>query len=96
MLDPASEAEAYGSGGIAAVERVTGLSRTTIRAGRDELRSGITRNEVVEVRRPGGGRPRREEQDPGLIGALEFLIDPVTRAATASEAINAPTSAYWG
>jgi len=62
----AAEAEAYGSGGIAAVERATGLSRTTIRAGRDELRSGITKNEVVEVRRPGGGRPRREEQDPGL------------------------------
>jgi transposase len=75
----AAEAEAYGSGGIAAVERATGLSRTTIRAGRDELRSGITKNEVVEVRRPGGGRPRREEQDPGLIGALEFLVDPVTR-----------------
>lgn len=61
------------------MERATGLSRTTIRAGRDELRSGVTKNEVVEVRRPGGGRPRREEQDPGLIGALEFLVDPVTR-----------------
>jgi hypothetical protein len=35
-----AEAEALGDGGIAIVERATGLSRTTIRAGRDELRAG--------------------------------------------------------
>ena len=36
-----AEAEALGDGGIAIVERATGLSRTTIRAGRDELRAGV-------------------------------------------------------
>ena len=35
------EAELLGEGGIAIVERATGMSRTTIRAGRDELRGGI-------------------------------------------------------
>ena len=35
-----AEAAALGDGGIAIVGRATGLSRTTIRAGRDELRAG--------------------------------------------------------
>ena len=34
------QAQLYGEGGIAAVERATGMSRTTIRAGRDELLAG--------------------------------------------------------
>ena len=72
-------AEAEAAGQIAVVERATGLSRTTIRAGRDELRAGVTREEVVEVRRPGGGRPRSEDRDPELWVALERLVDPVTR-----------------
>jgi len=74
-----SEAEAYGPGGIAAVERATGLSRTTIRTGRDELRAGVSREEVVAVRREGAGRPRLEERDPELVATLESLVDPVTR-----------------
>ncbi len=43
------------------VERATGLSRTTIRAGRDEFRAGVTADDVVLVRRLGGGCPRIEE-----------------------------------
>jgi hypothetical protein len=74
-----AEAEAVGDGGIALVERATGLSRTTIRAGRDELRAGVTADEVVWTRRPGGGRPRIEETTPGIVDALETLVDPVTR-----------------
>jgi hypothetical protein len=73
------EAELLGEGGIAIVERATGMSRTTIRAGRDELRGGIDNAAVVEVRRPGGGRPRLEELNPGLITDLESLVEPVTR-----------------
>jgi len=34
---------------------------------------------VVKSRRRGGGRKRAEEHDPGLVAALEALIDPVTR-----------------
>jgi len=74
-----AEADAVGDGGMALVERATGLSRTTIRAGRDELRAGVTTDEVVWARRPGGGRPRIEETTPGIVDALETLVDPVTR-----------------
>jgi hypothetical protein len=74
-----AEADALGDGGIAIVERATGLSRTTIRAGRDELQEGVSTGDVVAVRRPGGGRPRLEETRPEIVEALETLVDPVTR-----------------
>ena len=74
-----AEADALGDGGIAIVGRATGLSRTTIRAGRDELLAGVTPDEVVWVRRPGSGRPRLETAMPEIVGALEALVDPVTR-----------------
>jgi hypothetical protein len=72
-------AEAEAAGEIAIIERATGLSRTTIRAGRDELRGGAHLDDVVQVRRAGGGRPRLEDLDPELVVALEQLVDPVTR-----------------
>ena len=74
-----AEADALGDGGIAIVRRATGLSRTTIRAGRDALRAGVTPDDVVAVRRPGGGRPRIEDATPEIVQALEALVDPVTR-----------------
>lgn len=73
------EAEVLGDGGIAIVERATGMSRTTIRAGRDEVRAGIEPTGGAQVRRAGGGRPRLEALDPGLISDLESLVEPVTR-----------------
>ena len=54
-------AEAEAAGEIAVVVRATGLSRTTIRAGRAELRAGVSLEDVVQVRRAGGGRPRLED-----------------------------------
>ncbi len=74
-----AEAEAIGEGGIAIVEEATGMSRTTIRAGRDELRAGVDPSDVVNVRRTGGGRPPIEETSPEIVPALEALVDPVTR-----------------
>jgi hypothetical protein len=74
-----AEADALGPGGIAMVEEATGLSRTTIRVGRDELRAGVDRFDIVNVRQPGGGRPAIEDKSPGIIDALESLVDPVTR-----------------
>ena len=73
-----TESEAFGRGGVTAVQRATGLSRTTIRAGRDELRDE-SREDVVGVRRPGGGRPRLEKTQPELAETLEALVEPVTR-----------------
>ena len=79
-----AEADALGDGGIAIVARATGLSRTTIRTGRDELRAGASADEVVWVRRPGGGRPRIETETPEILDVLEALVDPVTRGDPAS------------
>jgi Rhodopirellula transposase DDE domain len=75
----AAEADVLGHGGIATVERATGLSRTTIRVGLEELRGGASPDDVVAVRRAGGGRPSIEDTSPGIIPALEALVDPVTR-----------------
>jgi hypothetical protein len=77
----AAEARELGWGGVTAVARATGLSRTTITAGlRDlELPTKQRAVEAMRVRRPGGGRKSLTETDPGLLAALEALIEPVTR-----------------
>jgi hypothetical protein len=78
----ATEALAFGRGGISAVARATGLSRTTIRAGMHEIRSGACEGvvpEMTRMRRPGAGRKRRAAQDPTLLGDLETLVEPTTR-----------------
>src|SRR5215831_7575696 len=54
-----AEAEALGAGGITLVAAATGMSRTTIRAGRDELRKGVAACDVVRVRRAGAARGSR-------------------------------------
>jgi hypothetical protein len=74
-----SEAEAIGDGGITIVARATGMSRTTVRAGRDELRKGITGGDVVRVRRAGAGRRSIEEKVPEIGDMLEGLMEPVVR-----------------
>ena len=76
----AGQALALGRGGISAVSRETGVSRVTITAGVKELREqsgGGSRK--VRVRREGGGRKQEIEKQPGLLDALESLIEPVTR-----------------
>ena len=73
----AAEARAIGYGGESLVSSATGLSRSTIRGGRQELESGIT--DLERIRRPGAGRPSIEESQPGVTQALEKLVDPLTR-----------------
>ena len=73
----AAEARAIGYGGESLVSSATGLSRTTIRGGRQELRSGTT--DLKRIRRPGAGRPGIEQSQPGVKQALEALVDPLTR-----------------
>ena len=76
----AAEAWELAWGGVTAVAAATGLSRTTIAAGLRELRNPDADPALVgRIRRPGGGRKRVEEADPGLSAALDALIDPVTR-----------------
>jgi len=77
----ATEARAIGRGGISRVAQATGLSRITIRAGLDELEAtlGDEGDLAGRIRRPGGGRRPLTKDDPGLLGALEAMVDPVTR-----------------
>ena len=73
----AAESRAIGYGGDAVVSSATGLARATIRKGRGE----IARDEAPtdRIRRPGGGRPRIQQDQPGIQAALEALVDPLTR-----------------
>jgi len=79
----ASEANALGHGGVAAVARATGLAESTIRAGRRELREGAKKGQAAQtgsrVRRPGGGRKPVTEHDPKLLKALDSLVEPTSR-----------------
>ncbi len=77
----AVEARQLGYGGVAAVSRATGLSRTTVVAGLAELDlpAGRRSAEAARVRRPGGGRRPLTEADPGLLAALESLVGPTSR-----------------
>lgn len=78
----ASEATAYGWGGIEAIAQATGLSPKTIRKGQAELaeRAAQPENAITEwLRRPGAGRKRKTEEHPELLADLENLVDPVTR-----------------
>src|SRR5690348_10075714 len=73
-----SEARALGYGGIAAVARAAGVSELTVSAGVAELEAGAE-PAPGRARRAGGGRKTAEEKDPGLIPALEALLDDSTR-----------------
>jgi Rhodopirellula transposase DDE domain len=77
----AAEARDVGWGGVSLVARATGLSRPTIRVGLRELELSSNRRALAatRVRLAGGGRRRLTESDPGLLEALERLIDPTTR-----------------
>jgi transposase len=72
-----SEALAAGWGGIAAVSRITGIARSTIGRGLDELAVGGAPN--GRVRRAGAGRKPLEEADPHLIEDLEQIVAPTQR-----------------
>ena len=73
-----SEALAIGRGGVAAVSRATGLARSTVQRGVDDVVAG-ERLDRGRVRRAGAGRPPIEERDPTLRADLEALIEPTVR-----------------
>lgn len=78
----ACEAMALGRGGIAAVSRETGISRTTIRKGVRELERrvvGEADDADERVREPGGGRRRLVAKDAGLERELRRLVESSTR-----------------
>ncbi len=73
----AGEARALGHGGVAAVARASGASRSRIQDGVNELDSGAP--PLGRTRRVGGGRKRAEEADLGLLPALLALVEPTRR-----------------
>ena len=77
-LFAANEALAQGHGGVTATSIATGLARSTINRGIQELRSA--RNDLgSRLRRPGGGRKSAVTHQPGLPAALETLIEGAIR-----------------
>ena len=81
----AAESLAIGYGGDALISSATGLAPATIRKGRRE----IARDEEApgRLRRAGAGRPRIQQDQPGILTGLEALVDPLTRGD--------PTSLRW-
>src|ERR1022692_1556709 len=76
-LVAAADARFLGHGGIATLARATGLSRTTLHKAIRELEGHEIPPE--RVRKAGGGRKSKAEQDPRLVKELERLVDPATR-----------------
>jgi hypothetical protein len=81
-----SEARALGRGGITLVARAAGVSETTVAAGVSEIESG----ELEELppgrsRRPGAGRKKAEETQPGLRELLKGLAEAATRGDPMAE-----------
>jgi Rhodopirellula transposase DDE domain len=79
----ACEARALGRGGVTAVARATGISRTTIRAGLGELQrapqSDITLPDPQRLRRQGAGRKRLSQVDRQILDDLRALVESTTR-----------------
>jgi hypothetical protein len=73
-LFAAAEVRTAGWGGLAIVSRITGLARSTINRGEDNLDAEPLAK--GKVRRAGGGRRAVAEVDPGLIAELERLVEP--------------------
>jgi hypothetical protein len=73
-----AEARELGSGGVGIVADAVSVSRDTVRRGRSELDDPAP-PAPERSRGPGGGRKRAEEHDPGLVAALDTLVDPDSR-----------------
>jgi transposase len=72
----ANEAMSAGYGGVSKVSRITGVSRTTITKGIEELRKEKTIN--GKVRRSGGGPKYVEEKHPDIKERILKIVDGST------------------
>ena len=75
----AAEAEALGYGGQSIVAAATGISRTTITGELVRSKEGATVDRGKRLRSTGGGRKKLTEREPGVLSALESLVEPTTR-----------------
>lgn len=74
----AAEARAYGYGGVSVVSRITGIARSTILRGVQEIKARV-RVEPGRIRQAGGGRKAKCLEDKTLLRDLERLVEPETR-----------------
>jgi hypothetical protein len=72
-----AEARALGHGGIRVVAQAAGMREGTVSRGVAELDSG--QEPLGRTRRPGGGRKKAADLDPGLRPALMALVEPDVR-----------------
>jgi transposase len=63
---------------VTLVSRVTGIARSTINRGIAEIEENRSAG-AGRVRRPGGGRKAKTEEDPTLLGDLKGLLEASTR-----------------
>lgn len=79
----ASEAMAFGYGGITAASRATGMAASVIGRGIADVRAieAGTGPALLPTRsrRPGGGRKKTTEKDPTLLRDLQTLVESTTR-----------------
>ena len=81
----ATEARSLGRGGVSAVAKAIGMSRTTIDAGLAELKAAaaptpeIKRETRPRIRAAGGGRKKLTAKDADLLRDLDALVEPTTR-----------------
>lgn len=82
-LFAASEAIAFGYGGIAATARATGFAPSVIGRGIAEVRAiedgSAPSMDPTRSRRPGAGRKKTTEKDPTLLPDLKALVESTTR-----------------
>ena len=86
----AAEARSLGRGGVSAVAKAAGVSRTTVYAGLAEIdaasKTARKRGKVVapvvpskRIRAPGGGRKKLIDLDESLLADLDALVEPTSR-----------------
>jgi len=80
----ATEARSLGRGGVSAVAKAIGMSRTTIHTGLAELKATASaaagKSETrPRVRATGGGRKRLTAKDAHLLQDLDALVEPTSR-----------------
>lgn len=81
----ATEARSLGRGGVSAVAKAIGMSRTTIHAGLAELKAAASpvqeskREARPRIRATGGGRKKLTAKDANLLRDLDALVEPTSR-----------------
>ena len=75
-LFAAAEVQAAGHGGLAIVSEITGIARSTINRGEDDLDEGPLPD--GQVRRKGGGPKPLSARDPTVVADLRQLVEPAT------------------